>query len=236
MNLILLNEKDFISPHRVMIQERRFHHIKSVHRAGVGDQLVTGLINGKMGTSTITSLTSSSIEMDVVLDETPPPPLDLNLVMALPRPKMLKRILQTVASLGVKKIYIINSWRVEKGFWSSPLLEKEKIEEQLVLGLEQAKDTIMPEVFLEKLFMPFIREKLPMISRESLKLTAHPRGSTVCPCHPGRKITLAVGPEGGFIPKEIDTLGEIGFTSVSLGARILRLETAVPFLISRLFT
>ena len=123
MNLILLNEKDFISPHRVMLQERRFHHIMSVHRAAVGDQLVTGLINGKMGNSTITKLTSSSIEMDVVLDENPPPPIDLNLVMALPRPKMLKRILQTVASLGVKKIYLINSWRVEKGFWSSPILE-----------------------------------------------------------------------------------------------------------------
>jgi RsmE family RNA methyltransferase len=236
MNLILLKEDDFTSPGRVTIRGRRFTHIQTVHRAALGDQLTAGLINNKMGTATVTHLTPSSIEMEVTLDQAPPPALDLTLVMALPRPKMLKRILQTVTSLGVKRLYLINTWRVEKGFWSSPVLEPESLEEHLTLGLEQAKDTTMPEVFLRRLFMPFIKEELESISQDTLKLVAHPKGGVVCPCHPGQPVTLAMGPEGGFIDREVETFERFGFENVSLGERILRLETAVPVLISRLFT
>ncbi|MDB2481016.1 16S rRNA (uracil(1498)-N(3))-methyltransferase, partial [Porticoccaceae bacterium] len=40
---------------------------------------------------------------------------------------------------------------------------------------------------------------------------------------------------GGFIPYEIDKLNQVGFESVHLGQRILRVENAVPALVSRLF-
>lgn len=235
MNLILVDRKDFTAPSRVEISGRRFDHIQKVHRAEVGDQFETGMVNGRMGTGTITAITPGRVQMVVTLDQPPPPALELTLVMALPRPKMLKRILQTVASLGVKQIYLINSWRVEKGFWSAPVLEKEQMDQALILGLEQAKDTIMPRVFLRRLFTPFIREEIDTIAGDTLRLTAHPGGRAVCPCHPQKSITLAVGPEGGFIQREVDAFDQLGFTSVSLGPRILRVETAVPFLVSRLF-
>jgi RsmE family RNA methyltransferase len=235
MNLILVDRQDFISPSRVELGGRRFDHIQKVHRASVGDQFATGMINGKMGTGTITTMTRERVEMEVTLDHDPPPALGLTLVMALPRPKMLKRILQTMAGLGVKQLYLINSWRVEKGFWSAPVLEQEQIDQALILGLEQAKDTIMPRVFLRRLFTPFVREELDTIAGDTLRLAAHPGGRDVCPCHPRKNITLAVGPEGGFIQREVDAFEQLGFTSVTLGPRILRVETAVPFLISRLF-
>ncbi len=235
MNLILVDKKDFTSPSRVEIDGRRLDHMQKVHRAGVGQQFATGLINGKMGTGTVTAIARDRVEMAVTLDQAPPPALDLILVMALPRPKMLKRILQTVASLGVKQIYLINSWRVEKGFWSAPVLEQDQIDQALTLGLEQAKDTVMPRVTLRRLFTPFVREELDAIAGDTLRLAAHPGGTAVCPCHPGKTITLAIGPEGGFIQREIDSFEQLGFTSVTLGPRILRVETAVPFLVSRLF-
>ena len=46
------------------------------------------------------------------------------------------------------------------------------------------------------------------------------------------EITFVIGPEGGFTADEIDSLNEKGFTSVSLGSRILRAETAVMFVLS----
>lgn len=235
MNLILVDRKDFTAPSRVEISGRRFDHIQKVHRAEVGDEFTTGMVNGRMGTGIITAITPGRVEMTVTLDQPPPPALDMTLVMALPRPKMLKRILQTVAGLGVKQLYLINSWRVEKGFWSAPVLEKEQINQALILGLEQAKDTIMPQVFLRRLFTPFIRDELDTIAGDTLRLTAHPGGRAVCPCHPQKSVTLAVGPEGGFIQREVDTFEQLGFTSVTLGPRILRVETAIPFLVSRLF-
>lgn len=237
MNLILIDgEKDyFTSPTRVKLHGRRFEHIKKVHRACLGDSLAAGIINGRMGTGTITDISTDHLEMELILNHDPPPALEVTLVMALPRPKMLRRILEALASLGVKQIYLINSWRVEKGFWSTPVLEQTSIDKALLLGLEQAGDTVMPRVSLRRFFTPFVNEELDTIAGSTLRLAAHPKGLTACPCHPGTGVTLAMGPEGGFIQKEIDSFERLGFTCVTLGPRILRLETAVPYLISRLF-
>ncbi|MEA1969947.1 MAG: 16S rRNA (uracil(1498)-N(3))-methyltransferase [Thermodesulfobacteriota bacterium] len=235
MNLILLFKKDFIDSQRVRITGRRLEHVKKVHKASKGDTLEVGLINSNMGTGEVTKITSSSLEMDVILTKQPPAPIPLTLILALPRPKMFKRILQTITTLGVKKIYLINSWRVEKSFWKSPAMEKENLEKELILGLEQAKDTMMPEIFIKRLFKPFVTKELPKIAKNSLALTAHPKTELLCPRNVKQDTMLAMGPEGGFIDIEIKTFERAGFKTVSLGKRILRTETAVPVLISRLF-
>jgi len=235
MNLILLNHEDF-SPgasNIVRIKGRRLEHASKVFKAAVGDKLTVGLLNGNMGSGVVTAISKDVMEMTVSLDRTPPPPLPVTLILALPRPKMMNRILQAVSSMGVKQIYIINSWRVEKSFWDSPKLEDEAVREQLTLGLEQGKDTVLPEVHLRRLFKPFVREELPGIIKNSLPLVAHPLADEPFPKQVQDQVTLAVGPEGGFISREIETFEEIGFKRVTLGERILRVETAVPALLSR---
>ena len=234
MNLILLQNDDFISTDRVRLTGRRLEHVKKIHRAIIGDELRVGRINGRLGRGKIIALSDQSLELDVVLDQLPPSPLPITLILALPRPKMLKRVLQSVSSLGVKEIYLLNSYRVDKSFWSSPLLTAEKLQEQLLLGLEQARDTIVPRVTLCPRFKPFVEDDLPTVAAGSVAFVAHPGVETVCPHALDEKITLAIGPEGGFIPYEVDKLQECGFVPVSLGERILRVETAVPVLLSRL--
>ena len=235
MNLILLDHEDFLqdASNLARIKGRRLEHARKVFKASVGDELTVGLLNGKMGSGLVTAITEEALEMRVTLDSPPPPPLPVTLVLALPRPKMMNRILQAVSSMGVKQIYIINSWRVEKSFWDSPKLEDEAIREQLILGLEQAKDTMLPEVHMRRLFKPFVREELPEIIKDSLPLVAHPLADETFPQQTKGPVTLAVGPEGGFISREIETFEEIGFKRVTLGERILRVETAVPALLSR---
>ncbi len=234
MNLILLHADDFVASARVRLTGRRLDHVVQVHRAVVGDELRVGRVNGNLGRGKIVALNDHCLELDIVLDQPPPPPLAVTLLLALPRPKMLKRILQSVSSLGVKEIYLLNSYRVDKSFWSSPLLTAEKLREQLLLGLEQARDTVMPKVTLCPRFKPFVEDDLPDIATGTAAYVAHPGVETVCPRGVDRKITLAIGPEGGFIPYEIEKLQECGLTPVSLGERILRVETAVPVLLSRL--
>jgi len=148
---------------------------------------------------------------------------------------MLKRIIQTATTMGVKKIYFIHSWKVEKSFWHSPWLNDEKIEENCILGLEQAKDTVMPEIHLRKRFKPFVEDELPDIAKASKKILAHPGESRACPMDIQQQTTLIIGPEGGFTPYEVDKLKEADFEAVHLGERILRVETAVPVLLGRLF-
>ena len=235
MNLLLLEPDDFTSANRVCLKGRRLQHIREIHGVSAGDTLKAGLINGKMGEARIATLSDTSVEMHINLTTAPPPPLPLTLVLALPRPKMLRRILQTIAAMGVKQLYLVNSWRVEKSYWQSPWLMPAALREQMVLGLEQGCDTILPEVHLKKRFKPFVEDELPAIAAHSRALVAHPTGNEPCPVSIAGPVTLAIGPEGGFIDYEVEKLSEIGFQAVTLGRRILRVETAIPTLLGRLF-
>ncbi|MGC2062228.1 MAG: 16S rRNA (uracil(1498)-N(3))-methyltransferase [Thermodesulfovibrionales bacterium] len=235
MNLILLFSEDFIDSNRVLLSGRRAEHILKVHGAKAGDVLTVGISGKMIGKGTLLSIEKGSVMMEVHLTQNPPAPRPVTLVLALPRPKVLRRVLQTATSMGVKKIYLINAYRVEKSFWKSPFLDGKVIRDQLILGLEQAKDTIMPEVLLRPLFKPFVEDELPGIMTGTTSLVAHPEAARECPRNVSGNLTLAIGPEGGFIQYEIDRLAECGFQAVSMGERILRIEAAVPALLSRLF-
>ncbi len=238
MNLILLFATDFgpdgYQPNaEVILNDRRFQHIAQIQKPAPGDQLKVGLLNGNKGHATVTTISDSAITLCVCLDSPAPSPLPVTLIMALPRPKMLKRILQTASSMGVKKIYLINAYRVDKSYWSTPILKA--VDEQLLLGLEQAGDTLMPTIELRKRFKPFVEDELPALTKNTRGLVAHPYHAIACPHAECCPTTLAIGPEGGFIPYEIEKLNEAGLQTVHLGERILRVETALPVLLSKLF-
>ncbi len=235
MNLALLSDADLTGSGRARLTGRRRDHLASVLQAGEGDTLAVGLVNGAMGIGTVTRLTDTLAELDIVLDQAPPAPLPLSVLLAMPRPKMFRRVLQTLAALGVKDIWLINAYKVEKSFWQTPWLRDDHIQENLTLGLEQAKDTVMPRVRLRKRFKPFVEDELPALLRERPGLVAHPGITVPCPTHINRPATLCIGPEGGFIPYEVDKLVAAGCQAVHLGPRILRVETAVPVLVSRLY-
>lgn len=225
MNLILLFPEDFVSENEVRLTGRRLAHVTGVHRARVGDSLTVGVAGGGVGRGVVTRLDGEALEMQVAIERDPPPPLDVTLVVALPRPKVLNRVIAGATSLGVKRLYLINAWRVEKSYWKSPRLSEENLLLQRVLGLEQARDTILPSIEVRRLFRPFVEGELPSIIEGSRALVAHPGGAAEVT--PGERATVAIGPEGGFIAEEIASLQQIGFATMSLGERILRVETAV---------
>ena len=235
MNLLLLEEADFIAADRVVLRDRRLTHMQEVHRVAVGDSLRVGRIGGLMGAAEVLRLESGEAELQVTLDQPPPAKLPLTLILALPRPKMLRRVFQTVATMGVTNVVLVNSYRVEKSFWQTPFLEPEAIREQLILGLEQARDTVLPNISIEKRFKPYVEDRLPAIVDGTLGLVGHPGNHPPCPRGLNEPVTLAIGPEGGWIPYEIDLLGKAGLQPVQLGERILRVETAVTALLARLF-
>ncbi|MNM63979.1 16S ribosomal RNA methyltransferase RsmE [compost metagenome] len=194
-----------------------------------------GRINGLMGKATVLRLEKHEAELEVAFDQQPPAKLPLTLVLAVPRPKMLRRLFQTVATLGVPRLILLNSYKVEKSFWQTPFLHPDSIRENLILGLEQARDTVLPEVIIEKRFKPFVEDRLPAIAADTLGLVGHPGPYPACPRAVEQPVTLAIGPEGGWIPYEVDLLGKAGLAPVQLGDRILRVETAVTALLSRIF-
>ncbi len=235
MNLILLYESDFISEDKVRLDDHRAQHIQKVHRAEVGDHLKVGRLNQLMGQGIVLQSDDQGVVLQTSFDQPPPAPLPLTLILALPRPRMLARSLQHISTLGVKRLILLNTKRVEKSYWMSPELKPEKIHDNLILGLKQARDTQLPEVILETQFKPFVEDRLPEIVAGTRGLVAHPGSAEACPRGLEEETTLAIGPEGGFIPYEVDKLVEAGLQPVHLGERILRVETAVTALLARLF-
>ncbi len=235
MNLIILFKDDFTTePKMVRLDGQRFKHITEVNRAHIGSTLRVGLLEGDMGNGIIKDINSHMLEMEVNLDTRPPSPVPVTLLLAVPRPRVLKRTLAQVTAMGVKKIILINSYRVEKSFWKSDLLDNKNLKKYLIKGLEQGRDTILPKVITQPLFKPFVEDHLPDIIKGTTPFVAHPTATETCPCSIGSPVTLAIGPEGGFIPYEIEKLVNCGFTPIRMGERILPVETAVSSLISRL--
>lgn len=234
MNLIIIEEKDYIDKKTVRLKDRRFEHIKNIHKAKVGDKLRVGRLNGKIGQGVVESLTNEYIEMSVKLTSDPPKASNIQIILAMPRPKVFKRILMDLTTLGIKSIYVIRTWKVEKSFFNSPVLLEENLKEAMILGLEQGKDTVLPKLEVKNLFRPFVEDEIPDIIYNTRAIVAHPTEEKECPRNISEDITLLIGPEGGLTSFEIDLLKLQGFNTVTLGSRILRVETVIPYIIGRL--
>ncbi len=235
MNLLLLREDDMIGPARALIRGRQLEHLRGIRNASVGDSLAVGRINGPMGEARILTLGTEEAELGIEWTGEQPPALPLTLVLALPRPKMLRRIIQSSVAMGVKKLVLINSYKVEKSYWQTPWLEEDALNEQITLGLEQAMDTAWPEITQHRLFKPFVEDELDALAGDSRRVIAHPGTDKRCPMGIREPVTLCIGPEGGFIPYEVELIRAQGFEAVHIGPRILRTETAIPALLGRLF-
>lgn len=203
-----------------------------------GDRVRLGVVDGGIGEGRVTTLGPDWIELEAHLGAAPPPPPPLDLIVALPRPIMLQRILKQVAVSGVRRLMLLQAGRVEKSFWQSKVLQPPRMHGLLIEGLCQAGvDTRLPRVSLHRSFRRFVASELPALSH-AMRLLAHPEKAAGLASLRGRlavetPVLLAVGPEGGWLDAEVESLRAHGFTAVSLGPRILHVDTAVVSLVSQ---
>jgi RsmE family RNA methyltransferase len=230
VNLILLEPHELTADATASLTGRRARHAFETLRAKPGDELVVGVRNGDCGLGRVIACSPDTLTMSVRFERPPPPRLNVSLILALPRPKALRRILATVASLGVDRLALINAFRVEKSFFDADVLNEAEIQTQFDGGLEQAKDTVAPAVTVYKRFRPFVEDVLPTWAQAaSVRMLPHPTAQPfVARIERTQSVTVAIGPEGGWIPFEIEMLQRLGFETVSFGPRVLRTEVAVP--------
>jgi RsmE family RNA methyltransferase len=141
---------------------------------------------------------------------------------------MLRRILRTVAEFGVSHLHLINTARVEKSYWQSPLLRPEKLEEALVAGMERSSDTVAPVIHLHPRFRPFVEDRLVEICAGRPCWIAHMGGERSLADVPPVPAVVMIGPEGGFVPFEVELAEQVIAQRVHLGGRVLSVDTALP--------
>ena len=232
MNIILLQPNDWLNDSTVVLADRRYRHLHDVLKAAVGDSLRVGLLGGQSGCGIVVALSDSEAHLEVKLTEPPPVRHPHDLILALPRPKMLRRVFRTVAEMGVSRVHVIHSARVEKSFWQSPLLRPDRINAALLAGLERASDTVLPEVQLHRRFKPFVEDRLPELIATKTCWIAHPGASEALGEQAGEGLIM-LGPEGGFVPFEVDLAQSVGALPVHLGRRTLSVDTAVAAALSQ---
>ena len=244
MNRILF-EKSEIVDGVATFDDVRAEHVLNVLHGEVGQVLKTGEVDGLIGTSVITAIEQSeqsdSPKVSARCDHTEPsrrPWVDL--ILAPPRPRVMKRLLPQLATLGVGRIVMVGAKKVEKDFWGATLLKEENYRPLLVDGLMQAGTSILPTLETRRNFRKFVKEELDVLFPASTRIVAHPYGAassrTIAQSEQSNKRTLllAIGPEGGWTDDEVSLLEEHGFARYSLGSRILRTDTATIALLAQL--
>jgi RsmE family RNA methyltransferase len=239
MNLILVREEELAQRNLATVSGERARHILQVLEAGPGSAVRIGLLNGPLGVGTVTRVDGEWVALSCAFEERAPEAPRIDLVLALPRPKVLNRLWSQLASLGVGRIVLVNAAKVERCYFDSHVLSPEVFTPRLIEGLQQARDTRLPEVLIRRRFKPFVEDELDTLFPTSLRLVADPDGERrlgeFFPAQDRQapeRVLLAVGPEGGWVPFELELLRARGFAVVGLGPRTLRTDTACIGLMS----
>lgn len=236
MNLLLFHPTEETSNnHWVLpIKDRRVNHLKHILKLSLNESVEAGVLNGKMGQATFLKACEEHWHFRFLPTTPPPPALPVTLVLALPRPKMLRRVLLDAITLGIKHIVLLNSYKVEKSYWQTPRLNQAQLNELIYIALEQAKDTQAPKIETKKYFKPFIEDELAAIRANKTAYLLHPGNNPYLPNALPEDTIIAIGPEGGWTEYETQQFILQGFTPYALGQRILRVETALPTIIGRI--
>jgi 16S rRNA (uracil1498-N3)-methyltransferase len=231
MNLILLEPHEVDADGHAVLHDGRADHMLRVLRAAIGDDVRVGVIDGAIGVATITAMAPPAVTLNCRFDEPPVAPA-VDLLLALPRPKVMKRLWAQLAAIGVGQIILTNAERVERNYFDTHVLAPEGYRPLLIEGLQQARDTRLPRVSIHRQFRKLIEDDLDGLSplQGTLRLVADPSASSspialIQEARPPRAL-VAIGPEGGWNAFELELLGAHGFTPIGMGPRTLRTDTA----------
>lgn len=221
MNLILVSPEE-VADGRCVLRDARATHLRQVLHAEPGQSVQLGILDGLAGTGTVDAVTPEAVTLSVDCTRPSLAPW-YDLILALPRPRSLRRILFQSATMGVRTIFVVGASKVEKSYFSMHLLREEEYRPVLIEGLMQGKTTAVPRLVI----VPKLRDLWEQLPADSgARYIANPAESRPA-LEPAAGLPLiAIGPDGGWTDRETAAFLERGFKPISLGARPLRTDTA----------
>jgi 16S rRNA (uracil1498-N3)-methyltransferase len=230
VNLLLLHPGDVSEDGIACLSGARANHLLTVLRVTAGQQVRIGVIDGPCGVGTVTAAAEGRVDLRCALEAHVPPKPHVDLLLALPRPKVMRRLWAQLAALGVGQIVLTNAARVERHYFDTHVLTPDCYRPLLIEGLQQARDTRLPVVSIHRQFRVLVEDDLDRLFPDGLRLVAHPGSAPsltdVVLARRGQRILLALGPEGGWNDFELNLMTERNFQIVSTGTRTLRSDTA----------
>jgi 16S rRNA (uracil1498-N3)-methyltransferase len=230
VNVILCEPTELGADGSVRLTGDRARHVLRVLKAGVGQQVRVGVVDAAMGVGTVRRIDGDTVEVACAFESTVPPAPPVDILIALPRPKVMRRLWAPLAALGVGRIVLTNAARVERQYFDTHVLDAGTYRPLLVEGLQQARDTRVPVVSVHRQFRVLVEDELDGLCPQQTRLVAQPGAQgTVADRLRARgsdRVLLAIGPEGGWNDFELELLQARGFHTMGLGPRTLRTDTA----------
>jgi RsmE family RNA methyltransferase len=235
VNLILLDERDRVDACHVTLTDARAAHLLKVLQVTPGQTVRIGQLDGPLGTGTVEAAGDGRVTMRCVFETEIPPRPRVDVLLALPRPKVMRRLWAQLAALGVGRIILTNASRVERDYFDTHVLTEACYRPLLIEGLQQARDTRLPLVSIHRQFRVLVEDRLDALFPSGARLVADPGSDTpmtsaLAGCHD--PVLIAIGPEGGWNDFERELLNSHRFIAVGLGPRTLRVDTACVALLS----
>lgn len=230
--------------------DERALHIRNILKLAINDKIRMGIINHGLTEGVVTSINNAyNISLglyDKLIKSNDTPYVDL--ILAVPRPLRLERILPVIASLGIRRLYLIAANKVEKDYFGSHLFRRpSELNKLLLEGLSQSSnDYILPEIHVRKNFQKFVMDELPILYSDGCgynKFIAHPynienmNNSVKRLFHYDKNnrstnnAVVAIGPEGGWEDDEVICFIQNNFQQITLGDHILRTDVAVTVIL-----
>lgn len=218
----------------VILTDDDLFHLRTVMRAEKGEEIEV-VINNNLYLAKIFSLNPVEIKVIKELEDSSEISQHITLMVAPLKGQKTELVLQKAAELGVKEIILVLTSRTISRFKKEEAKHKLARYQKIIKeASEQAKRTIVPEIsyydnFEEALML---KADLKLIANEKIFGPTNCFNDCLLNLKAKEKITILIGPEGGFSDEEVIRAEKYDFLSVSLGKRILRAETAAFYALS----
>lgn len=239
MNSAIILPEELSNPTLAHIRGKRALYLFETHELRTGLVVQASILGGRRGTAEVLSAKADEIILRLSMGLQARERTRITLIVAVPRPQTVKKVVQLASCLGVTSLHFIKAKNVEKSYLQSKSLKEESLKFEVIKGLEQSYDSMPPEIEIHPEYWRFRKEVLPEIlqrhpgSARYILHTSMQQMSERIEAGREQHVLLAIGPESGWSDTELDDFLQAGFQQLSLGARVLRVEHAAAFALSR---
>jgi RsmE family RNA methyltransferase len=242
VNSLIILPNECINEHVALLTGERARYAYDTHGVRVGQKIKVGILGGLRGEGLVVEASLESVRFEVRVTEPPLAPAKLDLIVGVPRPQTVKKVIQAAVMFGVSSLHFVRSERGDKSYLQSRALDPDQVLDETVKALEQVWDTRPPEIVVHRNFSYFMDHKLRLIESAAgahlSKLIAHPTHQQLTVSDVLTDLDthtlVAIGPERGWSDAEVDLFTQSGFTPIGLGERVVRVELALVFLLGKL--